>query len=447
MTFDPSLSFITYTSAYGSDTQLSFEQLESLAQTRLTQGILFGTRIGAAGLAIIVLWMITKNRKTPIFVINQVSLSFLFLHSVLYIGYLFRHYASIIYNLTMFTDFVPRSDVYLYGAINIFQVLLVISIEVSLTYQIRVIFKSDNYKRIGRVLMVISIVLAVVTAVMYLVTAIKSMITIYSDISGNPDTVLFNVSTILLSCSVNFMTLILTSKLLLAIRSRRFLGLKQFDSFHILMIMSCQTLILPSIFFILAYALNKNQGTDTLASVATLLVTLSLPLSSMWATAANNSSYPTSVNTQYSSSMYDTESDRFEKPSLYTHSAKSSVNYKKYQNHLYDIYPVTRDQMVDHGCNDADLEKNQTRGTNISIRDGESAPGRGDRSDVGRLDVPGYDLNDASSASKDMINLNVYTPNTLDDEEAREFWTINDSSYHPRLTKGCSKKYSGSINS
>ena len=45
------------------------------------------------------------------------------------------------------------------------------------------------------------------------------------------------------------MTILLIGKLIIAIRTRRYLGLKQFDSFHILLIGFSQTLIIPSIIF------------------------------------------------------------------------------------------------------------------------------------------------------------------------------------------------------
>ncbi|QID79306.1 pheromone alpha factor receptor [Saccharomyces pastorianus] len=293
-TYNPGQSTINYTSIYGNGSTITFDELQGLVNSTVTQAIMFGVRCGAAALTLIVMWMTSRSRKTPIFIINQVSLFLIILHSALYFKYLLSNYSSVTYALTGFPQFISRGDVHVYGATNIIQVLLVASIETSLVFQMKVIFTGDNFKRIGLMLTSISFTLGIATVTMYFVSAVKGMIVTYNDVSATQDKY-FNASTILLASSINFMSFVLVVKLILAIRSRRFLGLKQFDSFHILLIMSCQSLLVPSIIFILAYSLKPNQGTDVLTTVATLLAVLSLPLSSMWATAANNASKQTQL--------------------------------------------------------------------------------------------------------------------------------------------------------
>ncbi len=75
---------------------------------------------------------------------------------------------------------------------------------------------------------------------------------VYNNTDYPGDATIYNAAIICLASSINFMTLLLIYKLAHAIKSRRFLGLKQFDSFHILLIMSSQSLIIPSILYILA---------------------------------------------------------------------------------------------------------------------------------------------------------------------------------------------------
>lgn len=285
--YNPGESSLSFTSIYGPDTDITFNDAQDLINKKMRQGILFGVRCGAATLTIIIMWMMSKKRSTPIFIINQISLVLIVVHSGLYFKYLLSPISSLTYSLTGFQQVLSRYDIHIYGAANMFQVLLVASIEVSLVFQIRIMFTSISYKRLGYMCLSISIGLGLATVGLYFMTAVKGMIALYQGTRTNAAKY-FNISTIMLSTSINFMTFILVVKLVLALRSRRFMGLRQFDSFHILLIMTFQSLLVPSILFILAYSLNEHSGTDVLTTVATLLVVLSLPLSSLWATANNN---------------------------------------------------------------------------------------------------------------------------------------------------------------
>ncbi|EJS43931.1 ste2p [Saccharomyces arboricola H-6] len=413
-TYSPGKSMIDYTSIYGNGTTITFDELQGLVNSTVTQAIMFGVRCGAAALTLIVMWMISRSRKTPIFIINQVSLFLIILHSALYFKYLLSNYSSVTYALTGFPQFISRGDVHVYGATNIIQVLLVASIETSLVFQIKVIFTGDNFKRIGFMLTSTSFILGLATVIMYFVSAVKGMIATYQDVSATQDKY-FNASTILLASSINFMSFVLVVKLILAIRSRRFLGLKQFDSFHILLVMSCQSLLVPSVIFILAYSLKPGQGTDVLTTVATLLAVLSLPLSSMWATAANNASKPNTITSDFT-----TSSDRFYPcgPSSFQSDSMSNDAKSSCRSRLYDLYPKKKESISDKhsertfvGDTTNDIEKNQfyqlpTPTSSKITRTGPFA--------------------DTSNKEEDSEVTNMYTPDTAADEEARRFWTEDD---------------------
>ncbi|KZV11574.1 STE2 [Saccharomyces cerevisiae] len=414
-TYNPGQSTINYTSIYGNGTTITFDELQGLVNSTVTQAIMFGVRCGAAALTLIVMWMTSRSRKTPIFIINQVSLFLIILHSALYFKYLLSNYSSVTYALTGFPQFISRGDVHVYGATNIIQVLLVASIETSLVFQIKVIFTGDNFKRIGLMLTSISFTLGIATVTMYFVSAVKGMIVTYNDVSATQDKY-FNASTILLASSINFMSFVLVVKLILAIRSRRFLGLKQFDSFHILLIMSCQSLLVPSIIFILAYSLKPNQGTDVLTTVATLLAVLSLPLSSMWATAANNASKTNTITSDFT-----TSTDRFYPGTLSSFQTDSINNDAKssLRSRLYDLYPRRKETTSDKHSKRTfvsetadDIEKNQfyqlpTPTSSKNTRIGPFA--------------------DASYKEGEVEPVDMYTPDTAADEEARKFWTEDNN--------------------
>lgn len=288
-TYNPMNGYITFSSIYGDNTMVQFKDVELVVNKRVTEAIMFGVKVGAASLTLIIMWMISKKRTTPIFIINQSSLFFTIIHASLYFGYLLSGYGGIVYNMTSFPQLITSNDVHVYAATNIFEVLLVASIEISLVFQVKVMFANNNGRKWTWCLMAVSIGMALATVGLYFATAVELIRAAYGSHSVDHH-IFYNVSLILLASSVNLMTLMLVVKLVLAIRSRRFLGLRQFDSFHILLIMSCQTLIAPSILFILGWTLEPRTGNEVLITVGQLLIVLSLPLSSMWATTANNTS-------------------------------------------------------------------------------------------------------------------------------------------------------------
>lgn len=400
--YNPLESYIMFTSVYGEDTAVKFADVQSLVDENLNQAIVFGTRCGAAIVTLIMMWMISKNRKTPVFIINQVSLTLVLISSALYFRYLLSGFGSITYVLTGFPQLISDSDLRAYAASNIVQVLLVASIEASLIFQVKVVFSGEKLRKVGMLLTSFSVALGLATVAMYFVTAIKSIISLYSDLRKTSDTY-YNVSLILLASSINIMTLILVVKLILAIRSRRFLGLKQFDSFHILLIVSCQTLLIPSILFILAYSLPKGRNTDVLISVAILVVVLSLPLSSMWASAANNFSNANTSPPEFSSGS----SGYYSKGTASLYSESGDEKGRKGIRQV--LYARTHRKSNGNGLSDVDssmfaeLSKPVTHDGADSVQYLKAHP------------------DDTPTKKIDTV-VALYTPSTTIEEDERKFW-------------------------
>lgn len=422
--YNPGESLVYFTSIYGAATEVTFNEIQKLVNEKTRQAITFGVRFGAATLAMIIMWMVSKKKKTPIFIINQISLILILIHSSFYFKYFLSPISSITYSLTGFPQTVSRDDIHIYGAASMFQVLLVASIETSLVFQMKVMFISVDFKNLGLLVMAISSSLGLATIAMYFTAAIKGMISTYQGVDTD-EAKYFNIASILLSTSTNFMTLVLVLKLLFAIRSRRFLGLKQFDSFHILLIMSCQSLLIPSILFILSYSLDANHGTDVLTSVATLLVVLSLPLSSLWATASNNIStskpiesdfspsdggfYPNDGNNTFGAQSINSENNSYLKSKIQGFYPKYGSKYT-----CSTLTPMSGRTNIDEykTGNNVDIEKNSFY--DIAVNN-----------TIHR--TPFLNTDKGKSISRVMTklsnpSLDIYTPNTLADEEARKFW-------------------------
>jgi pheromone alpha factor receptor len=364
-TFNPSDIILTYESAFSLETTITFGQLQQWVESKLKYAIIYGTRIGAAGVALLILLIVTKNKKSPIFVINIFSLLFIILHSGVYLKYLKSNYSSITYSFTYFEQMVKRAEIYTSGAANMLEVFLVFFVELSLVFQVYTIFKSTSNKRLKQAWILLSSGIGITTVGLYFASAIKTMKAVYNNTDYSGDATIYNAAIICLASSINFMTLLLVYKLAHAIKSRRFLGLKQFDSFHILLIMSSQSLILPSILYILAYGLPAHDGTQSLQAIATLIVVLSLPLSSMWAGASNSHSIINTMNPNFTNgSQYDQQSFYSQGLSSAIYSRRNNTNNKRVGFEQFD------DVMIDKDLAEYDQEYyNQQIETPIDVAD------------------------------------------------------------------------------
>lgn len=189
---------------------------------------------------------------------------------------------------------------------NGFKCILYGLVEISLGFQVYIMFKTSNLKIWGLMASLLSISLGLIVVALQINLTILSHIrfvkaTTTTTTTNNNETstsivtggyvinsIWMDLPTILFSISINIMTILLIGKLIIAIRIRRYLGLKQFDSFHILLIGFSQTLIIPSIILIIHYFYLSKSKDSLLQQISLLLIILMLPLSSLWAQTANN---------------------------------------------------------------------------------------------------------------------------------------------------------------
>ena len=404
--YDPSQSMLTYMSKFSNESTIKFEDLQEYINENVMLGVFTGAKIAAAALALIILWMVTKRKRTPIYIVNQISLLLTVIHGILVLSGLLGGFSSSIFTLTLFPQCVNRSDIRLFVATNISMVSLIASIQVSLVLQVHVIFRAGTHRRLGIFLTAVSAIIGFTTVCFYLVSAVLSVMAVYQDIDNIGDTFFLSIAYICMAISVNFIFLLLSVKLLLAIRLRRFLGLKQFDGLHILFIMSTQTIICPSILFILAFACEKNI-TDSLVYIAVLLVSLSLPLSSVWATAANNATVPPFLNAHSLTSRYKAES-------WYTDSKNDAGSFSSsencgsgYRHGRYSNNGGSSPHQCTGGDNTViDIEKCQYRVNPTPHTSGQFA----------------FNQDSLETEFSEDTVVQIRTPNTEVEEEAKIFW-------------------------
>ncbi|KAI5948648.1 STE2 [Candida theae] len=272
--------------------QVPFSAIDGFHNSKMENGIILGATIGASSMLLIMLagiWFknFHKLKRSLLFNLNFAILLMLIMRSACYINYLMNGLSSISF---FFTGVVNGASFSSSDAANTFKVILVALIEFSLTYQIYVMFKTPTFKIWGVIASLLAGALGLATIATQIYTTVMSHINFVNGTTGSPSqitTAWMDMPTILFSVSVNVLSLFLMLKLGLAIRTRRYLGLKQFDAFHILFIMSTQTMIIPSIILFVHY-FDKDDSHTTLVNISLLLVVISLPLSSLWAQTANN---------------------------------------------------------------------------------------------------------------------------------------------------------------
>lgn len=281
---------------------LSFHKLDSITLATLKLCIVNGLAIGCGALLMILSWLTITNRKTPMFALNQFTLLCMVLRSALYVAFLLGPVNSLEYKYTGILGSAWNSY-HVSVATDSMHTLLVASVEATLVFQIYVVFRTSSARHLGYVFTGLFAALGICIVGLYInSTAIaagqlRDQLEIRRFTASN--SWVNNVPVIMFSASMNVICAILIFKLVSAIRTRRHLGLKQFDAFHILIIMATQTMLIPSVLMIVNYH-QLSSYSSLLANISIVLAVLNLPFSSVWASSANNSRTPcSSYNTVF----------------------------------------------------------------------------------------------------------------------------------------------------
>jgi pheromone alpha factor receptor len=261
-----------------------FDDLEYLRVYYIQESIIFGVKIGTAISIFVVSFLFTMNWNQPVFIFNQISLFFLVMETVFYIAYALGPIYSLEAALTFSTRKVTDADYNISMASSIFQLLLIISIECSLFFQCWTMYR-DNFRFIGKCVPWVMLVVAVIpNVVFWSIFVISSCIAAkdpYGDkfLTDNPW--VWAVPRAFFSSSVTLFSLLSVVKLFITLKRRRNMGLKQFGPFQIVFIMAAQTMVLPGVLTLLAFFVEDSP--ETLVTLAPFIVTIFLPLSSIWA--------------------------------------------------------------------------------------------------------------------------------------------------------------------
>lgn len=280
------------------DVQVQFRDLDAYMAQTLRLAIVPSVGLGASVILFLLLWVLIKKKRTPAYCLNMTSLALLAGRHVLELCYLTSSLSSL---STAFTGvIVPGSTSALHVTIaaNVLHLLLVGVIEASLCFQLYVVLSTirTDWTRWAFSGAVATLGLTVVGFYLYLTIDISRFyVQVFSTgyATARHKSALTNLPFILFLVSINVISFTLVAKLVVALRVRRYLGLRQFDGMHILTLMLTQTMIVPSILVLITYH-DPGMAETALFNISLILIVLSLPFTSMWAAAANNTTIPSS---------------------------------------------------------------------------------------------------------------------------------------------------------
>ncbi|MCJ1306190.1 hypothetical protein MMC08_009008 [Hypocenomyce scalaris] len=313
--FDPFTQSFTLHMADGTPFNVSIPDLDSFMLYNIQISINYSAQLGASFLLLVVLLLLTKNekRRSPIFVINSLSLFLNTARNILQCLYFTGPFSETYAYFAQDYSRVPRSAYATSVAGTVLIFLLLVCVELSLILQTRVVCTTIR-QLYRRGIFALSFLIALVAVAFRLALCVENSEYIVSLTYLVPLTWLGSAANITTSISVFWFCAVFVTKLGLAIRQRRKLGLRRFGPMQIIFIMGCQTLVIPAIFSILQY----TTSIPSMDSNVLTLVSIFLPLSSIWASSSGVDHAPATARQDRQQNHFDG----------LTGSARPLVNYK-----------------------------------------------------------------------------------------------------------------------
>lgn len=278
--FDPYTQNITFYTPEGRQVETNLYYIDWFYQYDIRLCINYGTQLGASTVLFVLLLLLTHSDKrgSAVFILNGVALMFNIL----------RLLFEVIHFTTGFEKVYPffsgdysavKPSAYGISIVSVvFQTLLVICIMTSLVMQVHVVCATLR-RRYRRPLLGLSIIMAFVPIGFRMGFMVENCIAIVKVAYMTDIWWLESATNIVITISICFFCAVFVTKLGYAIRQRRRLGVRDFGPMKVIFVCGCQTMTIPALFAILQYFSSVPE----LSSNVLTLVTISLPLSSIWA--------------------------------------------------------------------------------------------------------------------------------------------------------------------
>lgn len=250
--FDPFTQSFALLKADGATSfNVSISNLDSMYQYSVRICINYSVQLGASLILLLVLLLLAQpeKRRSPIFLVNLASLSLnmirMLLQCFFFTGNFTESYAFFAgdYSRIINADYANQIVSVL---INL---LLLISVEISLCLQVRALCSSmilPIYRCIIFFLSAIIVLLALGFRLALCVENLRYILTVSAELTNI--NWLQSASNITTTISICWFCVLFVGMLGMAIHRRQQMGMKKFGPLHMIFIMGCQTLVVPGLF-------------------------------------------------------------------------------------------------------------------------------------------------------------------------------------------------------
>ncbi|KAJ5692746.1 hypothetical protein N7462_002169 [Penicillium macrosclerotiorum] len=280
--FDPFTQIFNLSYPDGTIFQVGTKDVDVFIQYNVRICINYGTQLGASILLFVMLLLLTRfeKRTSSVFLLNSSALFFniiRLLFQVIHFSTGFEHFYPY---FSMDYSEVGRSAYGISIAGAVFQSLVVICVQASLVVQVQVICATIR-RRYRWPLLTLSVTVALVAIAFRLAWMVKNCIAIMELSYMDSIWWLESACNIVNTVAVCFFCAVFVAKLGFALRQRSQLGVREFGPMKIIFVCGCQTMVIPAVFSITQYFVVVPELYSNLLT----LVAISLPLSSIWASA------------------------------------------------------------------------------------------------------------------------------------------------------------------
>ncbi|KAJ5197764.1 uncharacterized protein N7498_006881 [Penicillium cinerascens] len=280
---NPDFQEVTFYSRDGQKITINLYSIDLFYQYNVRICINLGSQLGASVVLLVFLLLLTHSDKrgSSVFILNGLALLF----NIVRLLFQTIHFSTPFEKVYPFFsgDYsAVKPSAYAISILGVvFETMLVMCTMISLVVQVHVVCKTLR-RRYRRPLLAFSVLVALVPIGFRMGWMVINCIYIMAA-EGTAEWVwLESALNIVITISICFFCTVFVVKLGHAIRQRRRLGVRDFGPMKIIFVCGCQTLTIPALFSILQYFSHVPELADNVLT----LVTLSLPLSSIWAGAA-----------------------------------------------------------------------------------------------------------------------------------------------------------------
>ena len=243
---DPFTQSLTLRMADGIPIEIQLEDLDSFILYSIEICINFAAQLGAALVLLVVLLLLTKpdKRRAPVFITNTLSLTLDFIRNILQCLYFTGPFNEVYAYFAQDYSRVPRSDYAKSVTATVLTFLLLVCVQISLIFQVRVVCVTLR-KVYRRTILAVSILVALIAVAFRFALCVENSIYIVTLNYMSGLSRLQSAANITTTVSICWFCAVFVIKLGIALQQRRKLGLGQFGPMQIIFIMGCQTLIVP----------------------------------------------------------------------------------------------------------------------------------------------------------------------------------------------------------